>query len=494
MLPDLTRLSLVDDCVEDTEGKSGPGPSKTIKKKPKPKPKPVLYAPTDPADIAKLLGVPYPAANLQDHLNIHGYVVFPTRLADDAERALARQDYWRIMDESPEFVKPPDGSSFAAHPDWRPVLGGFAALGNPSSFHHEVVRNFREFMLYEVLEKDVLPAGGRKIEKCFDRIVLRRTGQTPTGESWHRDEAQFAMPGDDVFGGWLNINDRNQVFHCVPATHREVGGQNKGFAKLETAAEKAHYAPRRQVIQIPPGHMLCFYERLMHEVAPNMANDDTLRFHCGFRVTSHDEPLFGRRLTTEWLRDQAVCKIKSGQNPEVFPTAYTNFPGSVTYHDGVAWQHAAELPVWSKAVFNDICLEDKTIKVSETSLPIHRAWDGAKVRRVPARMRSLRYYGERAGNVAAWMHRDYEQHEFDICFPQASWPSLWTGRRLESGALEKKSMALPSRPEMAMYAWTKMNLGPDQQARRPVPWSPDDNDVPLTGPTEGWGVMDEAEA
>ena len=46
-------------------------------------------------------------------------------------------------------------------------------------------------------------------------------------------------------------------------------------------------------------------------------------------------------------------------------------------------------------------------------------------------------------------------------------------------------MALPSRPEMAKYAWTKMNMGPDQQARRPVPWSPDDNDVPLTSPTEG---------
>ena len=73
-----------------------------------------------------------------------------------------------------------------------PVLGGFAAFGNPSSFHNPFIRKLRKDVykyLQKVLFKDYASVvnPSLKSEMLFDRMLLRKKGQNPLAESWHRD-------------------------------------------------------------------------------------------------------------------------------------------------------------------------------------------------------------------------------------------------------------------------------------------------------------------
>ena len=302
----------------------------------------------------------------------YGFVVVPTRLSSDEERWRAREGFDTMLRQSPEFREgAPD------NPQWRPVLGGFAALGNPSSFHHPFAQRMREVLMYEALKSDVLPVHGRRVEKVFDRVTLRRKGQSPTAESLHRDEAMTAKPDDDVFGGWVNLDDTDQSFLCCPQTHREVSG-SRGFAKINDKAQKDHYGTLLRRVRIPPGHLLVFYERLVHEVAKNTAASDMYRVHCGFRITDETEPLFGDRLTRDWIETNAVPRIKSGQWPAVYPGAYYNFA-----------RHWGELPRWCTETFVPACLYWHTIKSKSTD-PETQKWNGVQQLRVKAHMSSLK--------------------------------------------------------------------------------------------------------
>jgi len=78
------------------------------------------------------------------------------------------------------------------------VMGGFAALGNPSSFHNMKARLYREWALAIVIDKVFRETVARKksrdsrdwkLEQIADRMVIREPGETPSHEVWHRDEA-----------------------------------------------------------------------------------------------------------------------------------------------------------------------------------------------------------------------------------------------------------------------------------------------------------------
>ena len=100
------------------------------------------------------------------------------------------------------------------------VLGGFSALGNPASFHNDLVRELRlqaHGPVQSVLSEFADP--GQKFEQIPDRMMFRPKGQVPTAESWHRDESKLAKPGDKIFGGWLNLDSKSQYFSCCPGTH-----------------------------------------------------------------------------------------------------------------------------------------------------------------------------------------------------------------------------------------------------------------------------------
>lgn len=92
------------------------------------------------------------------------------------------------------------------------VLGGFAALGNPASFHNPFVRMMREWQL-NLAVKNVFRDNaydGHRVETLFDRMMCRLPGKQRSAESWHRDESPAASERDLVFGGWTNLSSNNQ--------------------------------------------------------------------------------------------------------------------------------------------------------------------------------------------------------------------------------------------------------------------------------------------
>ena len=201
------------------------------------------------------------------------------------------------------------------------VGGGFAALGNPGSFHNQFVRRLRRKVQEKVLRLNVFglnstinpeanpyqsvgacanasnPTGGhhgKMIEQVIDRMLVRKPEQTPTSESWHRDVAKGTFDDDEVYGGWLNLDpplgptpsdEDYQYFSCIPFTAQDAEAKTQtGFAKVakEVLAAKVERACR---VRVPPGYLLVFNEMTIHEVAPTPAKRIMSRVFFGWRLT-----------------------------------------------------------------------------------------------------------------------------------------------------------------------------------------------------------------
>tara|TARA_B110000046_G_scaffold108929_1_gene116191 strand:+ start:326 stop:1480 length:1155 start_codon:yes stop_codon:yes gene_type:complete len=382
-------------------------------------------------------------------------VVFPTTLSDNIEQLeRAETNLKRMITESPELRGDTN----------TPVLGGFSAFGHPSSFHHTFAREAREIMLYEALSNDVLPIINedgtmRHVETCYDRVLVRRADHVvTTAEPVHRDEAPMARAGDIVLGGWQNLNKREQFFHCCPGTHTEVGGSNSGYAPIVDPTMKAHYKSLLVKVCIPKGHMLVFYERIVHAVFNSgVQPDPTMRVFCGFRLTDNKSPLFGTETTMKWIDEQAVPRIKSGQWPAVYPSAYSNFPA----------KHATYLADWSRETFVDKCLVEHTI-TSKSQKPETAQWNGHKTRRVKAHMRSLKEYG-------LPLHREYTESEKAVLFPSKSWSCLHTGNQNEDGESETVHMSLPTDEDMRLYRLACLVAPRGCCVKRPRPFEVDES-------------------
>jgi len=249
------------------------------------------------------------------HLKTHGYVVIPFlrkggEYTDDFRETLARM---------PEFKDPRNMVEVGEHF----VGGGFAALGNPSSFHNTFVRRIRQVahthVLKSVFEIELLQDKDLFFEQIIDRMMFRRAPKKPSREAWHRDESPNALEGDTIYGGWVNLDQTSQYFSGCPGTHLEVGNQNTGFAKIPKT-EHARYNQLKKKIEIPPGHIFIFYERMAHEVLPTSRKGDMHRLFLGWRTTYSKEPLFTD--LEERLQKRAVMQIKSGQTPPMYPSLY----------------------------------------------------------------------------------------------------------------------------------------------------------------------------
>ncbi len=327
-----------------------------------------------------------------------GYIVIPTPLAKKNKRREAVQQFDQMLVEHKEFLNPDLND-----PDWKPVLGGFAALGTPTSFHHPWIRAMREKVLAHAIDEDVLPYANRNLEKPFDRVTFRRKGQKPTEESVHRDEAKTAQLGDDVFGGWLNLDDEDQIFTAVPRTHFEQGLENKGFATLKkNTYEFEAYSAELQRIAIPPGHLLIFYERLVHSVTSSTARRDMRRIHCGFRLTFHDSPLFED--TSQWISQQAAPRIKSGQWPPLYPSNYTNF--SRLWQPLTDWSMKTFVP---ELLYTHVVTSNNPQFNGRTYVRVGERHDG----RPSGVCRSLEFLGKK------WP--DYSVEEKAVLKPQRKW-------------------------------------------------------------------------
>lgn len=208
----------------------------------------------------------------------------------------------------PEYIHPVPNNDY--------VMGGFNALNNPASFHNQFVRDMRMWAMWSVVPVLRHLSNGRKLEQDIDRMLLRPKGQSPSAESFHRDEAARALANDDMFGGWWNIDADTQYFSVVLGTHKEVS-KHRGFASIKGVQAK-EYNKMKVKIAIPPGHIMIFYEKMVHEVLATKAKKDMIRLFLGWRLTHSDECLVGNKNLEDTLSKQGLCEIKSGQIPGMY--------------------------------------------------------------------------------------------------------------------------------------------------------------------------------
>lgn len=284
---------------------------------------------------------------LKDRLSM-GIAVYKVLDKDRGEVAQWRDFLKRAVDSAPEFKERPNGESLFDNQAVNVAVGGFAALAHPSSFHNEFARALRFKAERYVVENDIFglgaggPNAGKNLEQIVDRTMIRRPGQTPTAELWHRDVARGTMEGDEVFGGWINLDtDNDQYFSCVPGSSEERAEQGvdyeAGFAKIP-ATEFTNIILRSYRIVIPPGHMVVFNERTIHEVAavPNASDTSSCRLFFGWRLTRSSTPLFydvERR-----LQEQDGMPLKSGQHKH----AYSDPKCGGRYKEMKAWSDRTE--------------------------------------------------------------------------------------------------------------------------------------------------------
>lgn len=323
-----------------------------------------------------------------------------------------------------------------------PVEGGFAAMGNPSSFHNPFVRKLRMAAHVAVLESGVIPvAADENFEQVADRLMIRRSGKNPTAEAWHRDEAKFAVPGDTVYGGWVNLDtDRSQVFSMVPFSANEVAGQNNGFARIE---ESKHVDLVRYSFQtvVPPGYILIFNERTIHEVVARPLKSLETRGRTGSQL-ARCRLFFGWRTTKSTtpitpnldarLEMQEALPIKSGQHvhPNPPPGAPVDYPGPPAMYSKL---HPTNFPLLLKRLASHL-------KPAATQLYMYQP-GGKQAQRFPNGlvapklfMPSLRELSEVDSSIQ--MYPAYSDEEKSILFPSRVWRNL---RRLDGSIVSELS-------------------------------------------------------
>lgn len=317
----------------------------------------------------------------------HGYVTIPidelgTVDAIEANRQRLSEEIAAFPEYAPEYVAYGLEGVNLTGPL---VLGGFSALGNPASFHNPFVREWRQRLhgvardlFQHLVHTEGFPLGAEaaaelKVEQLVDRLMVRPAGAAPTPESWHRDSSPGAS--GIVFGGWVNFDHHAQRFSCVPDTHMEewrqacdamnaacAGGGISGgsggaaaapapappmHAALAAAAAdlkrqahkalvtsgsgfslvgadiKAYCKARKQLIEVPAGHLLVFADPLLHEVVGKKVDSVMARLFTGWHLTLSSRPLIADILKR--VEDMAVVRIKSAQMPRMHAQMHVCF-------------------------------------------------------------------------------------------------------------------------------------------------------------------------
>jgi hypothetical protein len=224
-------------------------------------------------------------------------------------------------------------------PDGHPLLytlGGFAAFGNPASFHNTYVRKKRieareaVLPLFQTIVRCMHNNERRnktKFQMLADRMMYRYVSQAPSAESWHRDvtPAKYLSPGDEMYGGWLNLDlTQTQYLSCIPGSHLglDLRSLREGFASLGNDAIKV-VKPYKTRIAVPPGHMIIFPQYLLHEVVSTKAKYDMMRIFTGWRTTTSSDFLIP--VTGERMKNQGIFPLPSGQEPPVFSANHGSF-------------------------------------------------------------------------------------------------------------------------------------------------------------------------
>jgi hypothetical protein len=194
------------------------------------------------------------------------------------------------------------------------VLGGFAAFGNPTSFHNPLVKELRKLAYEKLRDSQILikylqrfrperNPSDYKLDILFDRMMHRAATQSPSVETAHRDitpiENLIEADDDMMFGGWINISKNVQYFIAKPGSHVDaknsfsvVKDYEEGFSSIsQSSKEFLHYLRDRRMFPIQPGHMVIFPQHILHEVMATSGTEQ-MRLFTGWRLTLGTKCLF----------------------------------------------------------------------------------------------------------------------------------------------------------------------------------------------------------
>ena len=322
-------------------------------------------------------------------------------------------------------------------------MGGFGAFGTPSSFHNNFVRSRRREVMesaFRNLWKPYLKEKENfKLEQIIDRMMLRLKKTSPTAEVWHRDVAKNTAKDDETYGGWINFDDADQGFSCVPGSYKiripseysskpngakkknsdDDTGCNEGFATIQDSDHGALKDIKIR-IKVPSLHVLVFNEQTVHEIATSTSSADMYRLFTGWRITTDDMPLqdknipeweditYGpyeagkevtrRKLETE-LKRQSAMPLKSGQSSPMWARLHwTNFPDL--------------LILFSNGLKDDPEMIKHNFKVQFSKNP-----ETMRIPRyiVPRYLSSLE-------ELNLQKYADYEKKDIEILYPARDWP------------------------------------------------------------------------
>lgn len=195
------------------------------------------------------------------------------------------------------------------------ILGGFSALGNPSSFHNMFVRNVRKDLYKKVKPLFFNFFPDRNIEILFDRMLFRKKGKTPSRESWHRDISPSKIENDIIFGGWINFDDNSNYFSCIPYSHKR-NNNKEGFSKIQKDSEEYINLEKMKIkVEVKPGYAILFFQNIIHEVLNTKLKYDSYRLFHGIRITDSNDPLYPKN---NIIKNQEVPPLPSGQIPPMY--------------------------------------------------------------------------------------------------------------------------------------------------------------------------------
>jgi hypothetical protein len=209
---------------------------------------------------------------------------------------------------------------------------------------------------------------------------------------------------DYVFGGWINLDlDHDQSFTCLKGSHNDLlvlekkQGSESGFA---TTGDRADTITDK--ITVPPGHMVVFFQRILHVVTPHKVTFDSFRQFTCWRLTlsSVDEkvaPLNGWEDFNTTIMDFGVPKLPSGQIPPMY---------SANHASCFLFKDNKNDPIWWSKKVKAICKEDKVCKGKKHA--------GRKYTVCKRFLPSLRELGLHGGM------KPYKQCEIDMMTPSTT--------------------------------------------------------------------------
>lgn len=293
-----------------------------------------------------------------EKLYINGVTTIPVLSSSQLEeyRKLLKQE----MTQFPEYLRNTTNKLVY-------VLGGFGALGNPSSFHNPTIRKLRRKVYQQAIARlfrqlandyqEVLEDKEKEyhLEVLFDRFMYRLKGTSPSAESWHRDVAKDSMIdfNDEIYGGWINLDTESQYMSCIPGSHLGVRlkGLKSGFATIEKK-DIDKFKPYKQLFEIKPGHCIIFPQYLLHEVVSKKAPYDMMRLFTGWRLSTTGNSFYTKEGLDKIIRTQDTPYLPSGQKTPIYAANHGSFFLKKNFTIDPSTNYSSNTVEWSNASFH----------------------------------------------------------------------------------------------------------------------------------------------